>query len=191
MGVSNSQPWCGRRGHSEKGQPASPRGVGIGSSRVRPGPRNRPSQGRRVLRAAFAAPSSREQACTPTHRDEGLGAAENDSRGPWGPGRGRMVRWGDEGTWGRERGCLRGVSSQMCGGANVGSRWWMGVFQAMPRQTGRDPGQLDRFRAPFRVSGVCIDFRPRTGPPTKPTGRCRFMTPAFWPNQARQLPFRG
>ena len=80
MRVSNSQPWCGRRGHSEKGQPASPRGVGIGSSRVRPGPRNRPSQGRRVLRAAFAAPSSREQACTPTHRDEGLGAAENDWR---------------------------------------------------------------------------------------------------------------
>ena len=80
MGVSNSQPWCGRRGHIEKGQPASPRGVGIGSSRVRPGPRNRPTQGRRVLRAAFAVPSSREQACTPTHRDEGLGAAENDWR---------------------------------------------------------------------------------------------------------------
>ena len=38
------------------------------------------TQGRRVLRAAFAAPSSREQACTPTHRDEGLGAAENDWR---------------------------------------------------------------------------------------------------------------
>ena len=62
------------------GQPASPRCVGKGSSRVRPGPRNRPSQGRRVLRAAFAAPSSRERACTPTHRDEGLGAAENGWR---------------------------------------------------------------------------------------------------------------
>ena len=111
MGVSNSQPWCGRRGHSEKGQPASPRGVGLGSSRVRQMPRNRPSQGRRVLRAAFAAPSSREQACTPTHRDEGLGAAENDWReGCQGRGsRSRPLCCGDEATWGRQRGCLRGV----------------------------------------------------------------------------------
>ena len=135
MGVSNSQPWCGRRGHSEKGQPASPRGVGIGSSRVRPGPRNRPSQGRRVLRAAFAAPSSREQACTPTHRDEGLGAAETDScEGCQGRGVPVAAAWSVVVM--RERGAGTWLS-QRCFRANVrrAQTWVDRIFDIMSTES--------------------------------------------------------
>ena len=82
-------------------------------------------------------------------------------------------------------------SSQMCGGRQAGSRCGMTRLQSTPHQTGRDPRQVHRYRAPFEVSGRRSDSLSRTATQKISCTRWKILTPASCRNQARQLPFRG